>query len=53
VAEKESEDQAPSAGKGIRDLVGRALEWLADVVAPVPVPVPAPVSRRRVHSVFN
>jgi hypothetical protein len=29
--------------EGVRELVGRALEWLADVVAPTPVPVPVPV----------
>jgi hypothetical protein len=39
---KDQRPREPASG-GVRDLVDRALEWLADVLAPAPEPVPVPV----------
>jgi len=41
--EDKDNQQRPRDGGGVRDLVDRAMEWLADVLAPTPAPVPVPV----------
>jgi len=45
--ERPRNERPREPGGGIRDLVDRAIEWLADALVPSPAPVPVPVPVRR------